>query len=127
MIDFISDQNTTHLTICKWSDYQSKGTSDAHRTHIKRTSEEHQTHTNKKDKNVKNEKKAYAEFVSLTRHEYETLVQRYGERDTNKMIAVLDNYKGAHGKTYDSDYRAILKWVVKAVLNGRPGKNEVVF
>ncbi len=59
MIDFVSDQNTTHLTICKWSGYQSKGTSNAHRTHIKRTSEEHHTPTNKKDKNVKNEKEVY--------------------------------------------------------------------
>jgi len=127
MIDFVSDQNTTHLTICKWSGYQSKGTSNAHRTHIKRTSEEHHTPTNKKDKNVKNEKKAYAEFVSMTRHEYETLVQQYGERDTKKMISILNNYKGAHGKAYTSDYHAILKWAVGEVVNGRPAKNKVVF
>ena len=128
MIDFVSDQNTTHLTICKWSGYQSKGTSNAHRTHIKRTSEEHHTPTNKNDKNGKNEKKkTYAEFVSMTRHEYEKLVQQYGEGDTKKMISKLDNYKGAHGKTYDSDYRAILNWVVGKVLNSQPGKNKVVF
>jgi len=84
--------------------------------------------TNKKDKNVKNEKKrTYAEFVSLTRHEYEKLVQQYGEGDTKKMISKLDNYKGAHGKTYDSDYRAILNWVAGEVQNGRPRKNMVVF
>jgi len=128
MIDFVSDQNTSHLTICKWSGYQSKGTSDAHRTHIKRTSEEHQTPTNKKDKNEKNEKKkAYAEFVSMTHKEYEKLVNQYGERDTKKMILKLDNYKGAHGKTYDSDYRAILNWVAGEVQNGRPARNKVVF
>jgi hypothetical protein len=28
------------------------------------------------------------------------------------MINALDNYKGAHGKKYASDYRAILSWVV---------------
>ncbi len=127
MIDFVSDQNTTHLTVCKWPGYQSKGASNAHRTHIKRTSEEHHTPTNKNDKNGKNEKKAYAEFVSMTRHEYETLVQQYGERDTKKMISKLDNYKGAHGKTYDSDYRTILLWVVDSVVNGRPATNKVVF
>lgn len=28
------------------------------------------------------------------------------------MIEILDNYKGAKGKRYKSDYRAILSWVV---------------
>ena len=28
------------------------------------------------------------------------------------MIQILDNYKGANGKKYKSDYRAILNWVV---------------
>ena len=28
------------------------------------------------------------------------------------MIEILDNYKGAKGKRYKSDYRAILTWVV---------------
>jgi hypothetical protein len=31
------------------------------------------------------------------------------------MIEVLDNYKGANGKKYKSDYRAILNWVVERV------------
>ena len=31
---------------------------------------------------------------------------------TKRMIEILDNYKGAKGKRYKSDYRAILTWVV---------------
>ena len=48
------------------------------------------------------------------------------------MITVLDNYKGQSGKTYKSDYRAILNWVVERVQEefkknggGGYGRNEV--
>ena len=54
----------------------------------------------------------YAEFVSMTKEEYEKLVSEYGETATIGMIKILDNYKGATGKRYKSDYRAILSWVV---------------
>lgn len=57
----------------------------------------------------------YAEFVSMTEQQYNTLIKNYGEEKTNRMIEVLDNYKGAKGKTYKDDYRAILNWVVEKV------------
>jgi hypothetical protein len=56
-----------------------------------------------------------AEFVELTDEEYEKLVNQYGKDMTARMIEVLDNYKGQSGKTYKSDYRAILNWVVERV------------
>ena len=55
----------------------------------------------------------YAEFVSLTNAEYEALVAKLGEEGTRRCIEILDNYKGAKGKKYKSDYRAILNWVVE--------------
>lgn len=58
------------------------------------------------------EKIKFGEFVSLTQDEHNTLVERYGQGDTERMIDILDNYKGARGKRYKSDYRAILSWVV---------------
>ena len=58
------------------------------------------------------DKKKYAEFVSMEEREYQSLVEKYGEQATAKMIELLDNYKGSSGKTYKSDYRAILNWVV---------------
>lgn len=59
------------------------------------------------------EKKKYADFVSLTNDEYTSLVAKLGsEEATNRCIEILDNYKGAKGKKYLSDYRAILNWVV---------------
>lgn len=66
-------------------------------------------------KTPKPEKKQYAEFVALTEAEYEKLVALHGEEKVRRMIEVLDNYKGANGKKYTSDYRAILNWVVERV------------
>ena len=45
--------------------------------------------------------------------EFEKLKEQYGEIVANQLIEILDNYKGATGKTYKSDYRAILSWVIK--------------
>ena len=53
-----------------------------------------------------------AEFVFMSETEYQKLVNMYGKDVTEEMIAILDNYKGATGRAYSSDYRAILSWVV---------------
>jgi len=55
----------------------------------------------------------YAEFVSLTDDEYAALVTKLGEEGAKRCIEILDNYKGANGKKYKSDYRAILNWVIE--------------
>jgi hypothetical protein len=40
-------------------------------------------------------------------------VARLGnEERVRRCIEILDNYKGAKGKKYRSDYRAILCWVI---------------
>ncbi|WP_051350725.1 hypothetical protein [Caloramator sp. ALD01] len=65
-------------------------------------------------KNTKHKIK-YAEFVSMTEEEYSKLIAQYGEEITKRMIEILDNYKGATGKRYKSDYRAILNWVIDRV------------
>lgn len=61
----------------------------------------------------KPEKKPFAEFVSMTDEEYSSLVAKLGEQGAKRCVEILDNYKGANGKKYDSDYRAILNWVVE--------------
>ena len=73
---------------------------------------------------VKESKENYAEFVRLTKQEYETLISKYGEGITEKMIDILDNYKGSKGREYKSDYRAILSWVVDKV-QAQETKNKV--
>ena len=107
-----------------------------------RTTSEQQVNTNKNvknDKNVKNNSKKenikekveepkihFAEFVSMTNADYEKLISTYGKEFADQCIKVLDNYKGSKGKTYRSDYRAILSWVVDKVKeNGqRQFKNQ---
>ena len=89
---------------------------------------------NKNDKNDKNEKKSiYAEFVSLKESEYQKLLDEHGEMLVKKFIETLNNYKGANGKKYKSDYLAILNWVVEKVKKNtlvqevkRPNSNIVV-
>lgn len=61
------------------------------------------------------EKIKYSDFVFLTEKEYQALIDKHGEIKTKKMIEVLSNYKGSSGKKYESDYHAILSWVVKEV------------
>lgn len=58
------------------------------------------------------EKTQFAEFVSMTNDEYASLVAKVGEQGAKRCIEILDNYKGASGKKYSSDYRAILNWVI---------------
>lgn len=67
------------------------------------------------------EKIKFAEFVKMKQTEYDKLVEKYGKAAADKMVEVLDNYKGAHKKHYDSDYRAILTWVVDKVKKEQPG------
>jgi len=59
------------------------------------------------------------EFIEITNVEYDKLIKKYGENNVKKMIEKLDNYKGATGKKYKSDYRAILNWVAEEILRNQ--------
>ena len=61
-------------------------------------------------KTVSPEKMKFCENVFLTNEEYEQLKEKYGPGTTERALNILDNYKGAHGKKYKSDFRAILSW-----------------
>jgi hypothetical protein len=74
---------------------------------------------NIKERKLKEKKIKYAEFVSLSEDEYNKLVSEYGEQQVKRMIEILDNYKGSTGRTYKSDYRAILNWVVDRIKKER--------
>ena len=67
----------------------------------------------------------FAEFVSMTNAEYEKLCSTYGKEIADQCITVLDNYKGANGKKYKSDYRAILNWVVDKVKSNESKSSKV--
>ena len=69
----------------------------------------------------------YAEFVSMTNDEYSSLVARLGsEERARRCIEIIDNYKGANGKKYKSDYRAILNWVITRLEEEEQKKQKVV-
>lgn len=57
----------------------------------------------------------YADEVKMTEIEYQKLVDEHGEVFTRQCITTLDNFKGSNGKTYKSDYKAILTWVISRV------------
>ena len=65
---------------------------------------------------TEDDKNKYAEFVYMSEDEYTKLIEKHGEILTKRMIEALDNYKGSIGKTYKSDYRAILSWVESKIL-----------
>jgi len=70
--------------------------------------------------NVKEEKKKYADYVSMTEKQYTELCTKYSEHNTKILIEILNNYKGSSGKKYKEDYLAILNWVVdKAKQDGK--------
>lgn len=77
--------------------------------------------SDKKDKKITRSKNKieFAKYVLMTQKEYDTLVNKYGETFAQKCIEKLNNYKGANPKkrTYESDYRAILSWVVDEIKN----------
>lgn len=60
----------------------------------------------------KPQKISYAPEVRMTEEEHAKLVADYGEDGARWMVEKLDGYKAASGRTYKSDYRAILNWVV---------------
>lgn len=66
----------------------------------------------------------YAENVKMTEDEFKKLVDQFGLEDTNRMIEILDNYKGSSGKKYKSDYRAILSWVVDRLKEEKGKRNQ---
>ena len=79
---------------------------------------------NNKNKNNENhthelspieEKKEYATQVKMTEKEYQDLIDTYGENMTKQLIEQLSLYKQAKGKSYESDYAAILYWVTERV------------
>ena len=73
-----------------------------------------------KKKEDENPKKKYADYVSMTEDNYNTLVSKYGVLFTQECISKLDYYKGSKKRTYADDYRAILSWVVDECRQKKP-------
>jgi len=72
------------------------------------------TKKEKREEAPKIPKKEYAENVLMTEEEYKKLVDYFNGREdiVQWCITTLNDYKGASGKKYTSDYYAIRKWVI---------------
>jgi hypothetical protein len=124
-LDFLTNETTKDgrlITIKNWDKYQSCDIEDNKQSNKEVTNDQQRGNkevttnkNNKKEKNDNNDKNKYAEFVFLKDIEYNKLISDYGQHWTNKIIQKLDNYKGSSGKTYKSDYRAILTWVIEDI------------
>lgn len=57
----------------------------------------------------------FKDKVFLTSKEWNDLKSKHGEKLAKKFIDFLDIYKKSTGKYYESDYNAILSWVVRRV------------
>lgn len=141
-IDKQSTNRNTTLIVLNFERYQELADCDEadnrqsndNQTTNNRQSNDNQTTTNKKEKNIENienerkreynartrtqnshSKSSYGEFkkVWLTDEEYKRLTAEHS--NSEQLIARLDKYKAKTGRHYESDYAAILDWVVKAV------------
>jgi len=79
-----------------------------------------------KESKVNKGKKEYAPTVHMTPVEYQKLVDLIDEGNAKRCITKLSDYKGASGKRYKDDYRAIRNWVVKQVTGKDPSEWETV-
>lgn len=111
-------------TICsKRTDHLSKVSSpfvQIEQTNNQRVLQESTTKTTTK-KDIKTKHK---DFVYLTDEELKLLQDKFGNDTTDKAIEKLDNYKGATGKRYKSDYRAILSWVIDSLNTKKVGNKK---
>lgn len=58
----------------------------------------------------KEEKQKFREFVFLTKKEFQKLVETYGIRQANNLVAQLNDYIGSKGAKYRSHYYTIMNW-----------------
>lgn len=105
MIDIEGNSQYTRIKVLNWDIYQApvQDVSNSRETVSKQSLD-----TNKNDKN---DKKYYGEFVRLTDEEHQKLTERLGQALTADYIERLNNYIGSKGTKYKSHYHTILTWV----------------
>lgn len=74
------------------------------------------TDTETKEKIYKKEKTKYLDFIFLSDDEHQKLLKKHGKENLDKILKILNNYKGSSGKKYKSDYFAIKNWVEDKLL-----------
>jgi hypothetical protein len=71
------------------------------------------------------------QMVKLSIEEYQKLVEKLGEKNTNILIDELDTYIASKGKRYQSHYATILSWARRKYQEHQKeklqGKNKIAF
>lgn len=134
MIELKTNNITTILTVCKYSDYQDLRTSDEHQTNIKRTSDEHQTNTNNNNNNINKENKDSAiEFLkSEIPSQFETYEMQNAKNvtDINSLYesfnntVVIDVNNGKLNYDPQSIIARLRKYTDSWVRNQKPKKQD---
>lgn len=140
MIEYESVQISTRITVCNYDTYQDmvhgEETQSKRKVNAKGTQPSYKQERQEREegKEIKNriqgeinspnsepkkinlkpviEKIKYSEFVSMQEIEFKKLEEEFGQVGVNKLIEILNNYKGSKGKKYKSDYLAIRSWVI---------------
>ena len=103
-----SENDTTKDEITQQQDIENLDTNNNKNNNKNKNNENH-THESEKEE----EKIEFAQKVFMTEGEHTDLLNTYGEEMTNQLIEQLSLYKQAKGKSYDSDYAAIIYWVTE--------------
>jgi len=64
---------------------------------------------------IRLDKNKYRDNILLKETEYNTLIEKYGINNVNKILDKLSSYKLSNGKKYKSDYGAINNWVISSL------------
>lgn len=113
LIEQQSNRRNSIITILNWDKYQQSEQLNEQLVNNRRTTSEQLVNTNK---NEKNEKKLYSEFILLTTSEYDKLIELYGSKEQLDIaIGILEAYIGSKGKKYNSHYHVLNKngWAYK--------------
>lgn len=80
-----------------------------------------------RERKGKEGKDLYGESVKLSKMEFNKLALKYGQPNTEKAIAILDQYVMSTGKKYKSHYHTILNgWPIeRAMSGGQPARQNI--
>jgi hypothetical protein len=112
-----TDKKKTTLNIVNYSVYQESQTTEEPQKNHRKTTEKPQKDTINKLKNVKNEKNEKklkdiyisVQHLTLSKEDYEKLVNQYGQSNVDDKIEYAKNYKNL--KNYVSLYLTLNNWL----------------